>query len=493
MRILLDTNIFIPLEDSSVNLTDRLGELSRITSGKHELLIHPATLLDLRRDKNQERRDKIILRLKKYQKLEFPPKFKDTTEEITLFGEYQKENDHIDNLILLALKHNCSHWLITEVNGIHKKAKKIGKEERVLTIEQAVCILLKQESFSFIVYPNLEDIPCYSIDIENSFFDSLRESYDFNDWFNDKCARTGRKAWICREGNIIHALCIYNIEEDKSVTIDNKVLAGKSLKLCTFKVARYGFKTGELFLKQAFSYAIKNNIDYVYVTVEPNKHDRLEELFSDFGFYEYGIDLKGRDIVFVKDFPKNPPQTHESSLEYAIKYFPFIKNYNNSAYIVPIQPHYHQILFPEKSQQIDLLSNINSAGNTIKKAYLCHSNIKSIKPGDIVLFYQSENEMAITSYGIVDSFHIEESFDNIMQWVSKRTVYSEKDIQQLALKDVKIILFRLIDHFDNYINFEWLKNNQIVNGAIQSIISIPNDKVWKIFYEAKLSHRVLSN
>ena len=53
MRILLDTNIFIPLEDSSLELDEKVADLNRLASSKHQLLIHPATLLDLNRDKVQ--------------------------------------------------------------------------------------------------------------------------------------------------------------------------------------------------------------------------------------------------------------------------------------------------------------------------------------------------------------------------------------------------------------------------------------------------------
>jgi hypothetical protein len=492
MRILLDTNIFIPLEDSSINIDERLSQLNKVASGKHELLIHPATILDLKRDKNQERQNRIIPRLKKYSELEVPPKFQDSEEERRLFGTSQKDNDHIDNLILLALAKDCVHWLITEDNGIHKKEKLIGTNERVLTVDQAVDTLLKQESSYSVTYPNIEDILCYSLDIKNSFFDSLRESYDFDTWFK-KCKREKRKAWICHNGDNIHAICIYNEENNPIVTHCNKSLRGKVLKLCTFKVARYGYKIGELFLKQAFNYAVFNNISHVYVTVEPNKHDRLEDLFSDFGFYIYGIENNGRDLVFVKDFPQKPPKTDDSPLEYTIKFFPFTKISTNSAHLVPIKPHYHQILFPEINQQTDLLSDINSAGNTIKKAYLCHASSNLIKKGDILFFYKSENEKSITSYGIVDEFYRENGFDNIMKWVSKRTVYDKKDIEELAKKDVKIILFRLIGHFDKYICFDWLISQKIVNGSIQSITNISNDKARKIIHEAKLNNRLLSD
>jgi hypothetical protein len=383
------------------------------------------------------------------------------------------------------------HWLITEDNGIHKKAKLIGEQERVLRIDQAINVLLEQDSSYSTIYPNIEDIFCYSLNIENKFFNSLREAYDFNAWFNEKCAKVGRKAWICRDGINIDAICIYKDEDSPIVTIDNKGLVGKSLKLCTFKVVKYGYKIGELFLKQAFTYAISNNINHIYVTIEPNKHERLEELFSDFGFYQYGTDTGGRDTVFVKDFPRNFPQTNDTSLDYAIKFFPLVRLKGNSVFIIPIQPDYHNILFPELNVQKDLFSEINSAGNTIKKAYLCHASTNKIRQGDILFFYKSQDEMAITSYGIVEQFYIEDDPEKIFSLVAKRTVYSYEDIKKMAFR--KVILFRLIGHLDNYVTFKVLKEQKIVNGAIRSVIKIPDKKVKEIIYEAKLNNRVLSD
>lgn len=493
MRILLDTNIFIPLEDSSVNINDKLAELNKITLGKHQFLVHPATTLDLNRDKNQERRERITPRLKKYLELESPPLF-DEGEEEDLMGKPKKDNDHVDNLILLALKKNCVHWLITEDNGIHKKAKRIGEQERVFRVDEAINSLLNLDSTKLILYPNIEDVFCYSIDLENALFNSLRNAYaGFDKWFSD-CSKDGRKAWVCRENNKIQALCIYKNEIDPIVTIDKKSLEGKVLKLCTFKVIKYGYKIGELFLKQAFSYANINKIKHVYVTVEPDKHGRLEELFNDFGFYQYGIDKKGRDVVLVKDFPQKLIQTNDTPLEYAIKYFPFVKINGNSVYIVPIQPLYHEILFPESNRQQGLLTEINSAGNTIKKAYLCAASTKSIKEGDILFFYRTKDEMAITSYGIVEQFFIEDDAEKIFQWTSKRTVYPRKEIDKMVIKGaVKIILFRLVGHISKPISFERLLSQKIVNGNIQSITKISDDKVHEIINEAKLNNCMLSD
>ncbi|NOT83283.1 MAG: N-acetyltransferase [Methylococcaceae bacterium] len=494
MRILLDTNIFIPLEDSSIDIDHTLAELSRISSGKHQFLVHPATVDDINRDKDENRKLKILARLNKYPKLESPPAFKNEMEEEHLFGVQKKDNDRVDNLILLAIHNNCVHWLITQDQGIHKKSKIIGEQERVLTVAQAIAALSKFNLQESKLYPSIKDVPCHTLDIKNVFFDSLRESYNFDDWFNNKCAKTGRKTWICSEGKEIHAICIYNLEVNPIITLENKGLLGKALKLCTFKVEKRGYKIGELLLKQAFSYAVENKIDYIYLTIEPGKHGLLEELFLDFGFHLFGLDDKGRDNVFVKDFPNTFPRNDDKPLEYAIKYFPKIKICENSVYLIPIKPKYHEILFPELAKQNDMFVDENpSAGNTIKKAYLCNANSRSIKPGDVIFLYRSEDYQAITSYGIVDQFYIESDPEKIIQWVSKRTVYSYKEIEKMAGKDIKIILFRLVAHLMKPLDLHRLKQLDVVSGAIQSITKINKTKARYIINEAELNDSVLSD
>jgi hypothetical protein len=334
------------------------------------------------------------------------------------------------------------------------------------------------------------------LDLKNAFFDSLRESYDFDKWFIEKCSKAGRYAWICADNTDIHAICIYKIENNPILTIERKGLQGSILKICTFKVLKRGYKIGELLLKQAFNYAIENHIDHVYVTIEPDKYELLEELFNDFGFYVYGVDLKGRDNVFVKDFPKTFPINDNDPLEYAIKYFPLLKISSNSVYIVPIQPNFHNILFPELKNKIqcDLFDDYtSSAGNTIKKAYLCNTNTRSIRSGDILFFYRTLDDKAITSYGVVDQFYIESDPEKIFQWVSKRTVYSYDEIELMSGKDIKIILFRLVKHLENYIGFNELKQLQVVSGPIQSVTRITDYKIKNIIDDAKLNDCILFN
>ncbi len=494
MRILLDTNIFIPLEDSSIEIDEKLAELNRRVSGKHQLLIHPDTTLDINRDKDEERKKRILTRLSKYPELESPPEL-DSEIEDSLFGKPKKDNDTVDNSILYALRSNCVHWLITEDGGIHKKAKIIGEEERVLTVDQALRVLSEEDKEELKLYPNIQDVPCHTLNLSDTFFDSLREGYDgFDNWFNNQCSKTGRHAWVWLENDDIQAICIYKSEESPIVNSDNQGLPGKTLKLCTFKVSKLGYKIGELLLKQSFNHVIDNNYRHLYATIEPDTHKFLEELLRDYGFYPFGLDTRGRDHVYVKDFPEKPPKTNDNPLEYAIKYYPYIKLESNSVFLVPIQPQFHKVLFPELEKQPDLFtSDAMSAGNAIKQAYICKSPTKSIRSGDILFFYRTTDYKAITTYGVVDQFHIEQDPDKIFQWVSKRTVYSMEEIKDMADKDVKVILFRFIRHLNKHVSFERLKEIDIVKGPIQSITKLDKKIAGQLFNEARINDSTLFN
>lgn len=487
MRILIDTNILIPLEDIDVDFDAKLAELTRLASGKHEILVHSASVEDISRDKNPARREAMLKRLEKYNQLSHPPVLSDTVE-IELFGKPAKANHNVDNRILYSVYKDCAHWLVTRDVGIHRKAKALGVEERVLLLDHVIRALQKIESEAVNLYPRVEDVPCHTVNLNGSFFNSLRSGYaGFDLWFKEKCCQTGRRAWVYKDLDDVGAICVYKLEDDPLVTNDDKGLRGKALKLCTFKVEKRGYKIGELLLKQAFTYAKDNGVTNIYVTVDPSEHDLLHDLFIDFGFAKFGTDVKGRDDVYVKACPRTPPVNDDDPLDYAIKNYPMFKVSGNSAFLVPIQPNYHQILFPELKPQKELFGDQpNSAGNAIKQAYLCKSPNKSIKPGDILFFYRTQDDKCVTTYGVVDQFMIEECPEEIYKWVSKRTVYTYADIENMASKgkQVKVILFRLLGHLDQVVTFEKLKKENVVTGPIQSIISISKGSVKKMLIEA---------
>lgn len=491
MRILIDTNILIPLEDSDTALSESLAEIHR---SNHQLLIHPASREDIGRDTDIIRRDAMMSRISKYNEIQSPPSL-EKTNEVNLFGEVKRPNDSVDNRILYALYKNCCHWLLTEDEGIHKKARKIGLADSVFTLEQLLAVIRKLDKQYSEVVPNIKDVLCHEINVNEPIFESLKESYDgFEQWYSEQCCKTGRHAWTCTDHGGIAAICIYKEEDEPIVTNDSRALDGKAIKLCTFKVEKKGYKLGELLLKQSFNYAYKNSVKYIYVTIDPDDHDLLRELFADFGFVYFGVDRKGRDEVFVKELMARGSQDELTPLEFCIKYYPATIYKNNNVHLVPIKPIYHDQLFPELVRQNDFfIDNTNSVGNTIKKAYLCHANIRTIQPGDLIFFYRTSDLKAITSYGVVERVEVSNDIDEILKWVAKRTVYTTGEISEMTKKDVLIVLFRIVRHLDENLSYEKLLHSKIISGPIQSITNLNSEKAVKLIEEAKIDDCAISN
>lgn len=484
MRILLDTNIFISLEDSSSVLEANFSEFARLAiSNRHQLLIHPSSRDDLERDQNDNRKQINLSKILKYPVLENPPD--PSPEEIDDFGlSNRTENDRVDNKILFAIYKDAANILVTEDRGIHKKAKRLQIEDRVHYIQQAAQSLYRLHQKAHVYLPNIKEISLHEIDLSMDFFDSLREDYKgFDEWYK-RASREGRKAWTYRsEAGEFGAILIYKEEHNEIVTDDNMAIPGKSLKLCTFKVAENvrGRKIGELFLKAAFRYATANSIENIYITMRPEKHDFLEDLCVDFGFFKFG-GYQG-DNVFIKNHPVKPPQAEDSDvspLEYHKRYYPhFISDQRINKFIVPIKPVYHKILFPDNQDQLNLFTH-SQAGNAIKLAYLCHARIGGISSGDILLFYRSEDKRAITSVGVAEYVHDFGDPSRIVQLVSKRTVYTFDEIVEMSQKRTKVILFRLASHLPSQLKYNWLISNNVVNGPIQTIRRISHESFRKI-------------
>lgn len=479
LRFLLDTNILIPLQDSYLVLNENLQNFIRLAGiGGHQLVYHPASLEDIKRDSNAERRNRTLSRLNQYQKLHGIPACPWNTGHESL-------NDICDNQILYALECNAAHALITEDKGIHAKARLRGLSSRVYNIQTAEDWLRRLHEPKEVKLPNIEDTPLYALspELTGTFFDSLREDYQpFDSWFSKK-AQEGRYAWVCRdESGQLGAVCIYAVQENEKITDEGHILAGKSLKLCTFKVGEgvRGRKIGELFLKAAFRYASENLCSFIFVHGNAEKQPYLVALLEEFGFCDIGnYDV---DRVWVKKHPIAPPTDFLPAKEYMRRYFPHFRQDKGVAkYLVPIQPDYHDILFPDfvsqKSRQLQLFSSTQShVGNAIKLAYLCHAQINHIEPGDILLFYRSRDEKCLTTIAVVDDFKILDDPTAIAAMVSRRTVYSFNQISKMSEKKVKVILFRLIKHLGISIPLEELKSRGILSGAPQSIVNLSESK-----------------
>jgi GNAT superfamily N-acetyltransferase len=472
LRILLDTNILIPLQDSYIVLEDNLKNLIRLANaGGHQLLYHPASIEDVNRDNDVARRARTLARLPQYTLLE-------NVSRSPLNTPLTSPNDACDNDILYALKCDATHVLVSEDKKLHVEAKRLGLADRTYTIQTAEQWLRRLVEPAEVRLPNVDDVPMHSLtqELERDFFDSLRKGYEgFDDWFRQK-ARTGRKAWVTRgEDGYVEAICIYAIQENEPISDAKDVLQGKALKLCTFKVGERvrGRKIGELFLKAAFQYATENRCEHVFLTASAEQ-TYLQLLLDDFGFEERGE--YGADQVFVKWHPVIAPALDLPPLDFVRKLFPhFRRDASIQKFVVPIQPQYHKTLFPELELQSDLFGAGPTPGNAIKQAYLCKSVTNKPKVGDVVLFYRTQDEKAITSVGVIERFELHDNSNTVMQIVSRRTVYSQAEILEITREPTKVMLFRLVGHFDRPVTFSFLKEVKAVTGPIQSITQISND------------------
>src|SRR3990172_1306499 len=165
MRILIDTNVLIELEDNKV-IGAEYSELIKLISPKHRILIHPASMADIEHDKNEKRKAITKSKLGKYQILESPPV--PDSSFLSIVGEEVKVTDHIDNHILYSLYRNCVELLVTEDQAIHRKAIKLGLQDRVFTVSQAREQFLKLYSRYTPFHPRVEKLPVYNLDINDS-------------------------------------------------------------------------------------------------------------------------------------------------------------------------------------------------------------------------------------------------------------------------------------------------------------------------------------
>ncbi len=478
MKILLDTNIFIPLEPTSYDdieySTDQVMELQRIANDdNHEIFLHPASLDDIKRDKNSKRMQLRVLEFSKYSKLE-------TSEPPNHFlksikAENKSPNDQVDNALLYSTYNNAVHLFVTEDRGIHSKAKSLGIEERVYLVSDALLLLKSLKTKELLPPPAVEKVKCYNVDVKDEIFDSLRKDYGgFNKWFEDKCQKAHRDCFIIKGNQNINGICVFKDENNLHK------MHGKILKLCTFKIATHakGFKYGELLLRAVFNLAYSKNYDWIYVTAFP-KNLRIKLFLENFGFRVIGCSENSKELIIGKRLKPKEIDFNLSPLDFHILAGPKYIHKDSTSYIIPIQPKYASILFPELEQQGCFFEGCHSFGNSILKAYLSHSKINTIYPGNTIYFYRSKDIKAIQAIGVVEKTFRSIDPDEIYSFVGKRTVYTRQTIERMCNKEVYAILFRQANSFEMPITVKLLKDNNVFIRPPQSIMSIkPEGAKW---------------
>lgn len=430
MRILLDTNIIIHRETSKIYNQD-IGRLFQwFDKTQASKIIHPLSIEEISTHRDAEVVATMNIKMQNYFPLQTES---DEVDAITTIRNDDKtRNDFIDTSLLKELYNGRVDIIVTEDRGIHRKALKLGIQEKVFTIDSYIEKVTSEN-------PELKDYNVLSvkkeffgnIKIKDAFFDSFKEDYrEFESWFNKKADSI---CYLCYADGEIGAF-LYLKVENKNEDYGDIIPAlpkKKRLKIGTFKVTSNGYKLGERFLKIIFDNALRYKVEEIYVTIFEKREEqiRLIKLLEDWGFSQWGEKTtdNGTEKVLVRNFKP------EFNLENPKLTYPFISR-NTVAHIIPIRPEYHTDLLPDS-----VLNNESPTSfienepyrNAIQKVYISRSYKRTLVTGDIILFYRTGgyHQSVITTIGLVDSvYHNIQTEKDFIQLCRKRSVFDDSEL-----------------------------------------------------------------
>jgi len=392
-RYLIDTNVFIGLEDHAEVAPVFSSLLQLAASHGVEISVHEAAVDDIKRDNDVVRREVSLSKIRKFptiDKVIGRTKF----DLEAKFGPIRRPNDLVDSTLLDALEIGVADFLVTQDQGLHARAMRFSSTlaDRVLYVADAVSLLRTTYEPIKVVLPSIREVQAHMIPQDDPIFATLRSDYSgFDQWWRNKCVKTKRPCWIAMDGEQTAGLLV---RKDETRADTTATLPGtKIMKICTFKVRpeSRGIKLGELLLKQALWHAQTNRHDVVYLTTFP-RQEILIDLLGYYGF-EHTHDIADDEMVYEKALSRShlAPVAGVSLFELArVNYPRFATGSEIASYVIPIKQEYHEILFPEliDQRQMTLFDDTSSRrpGNTIRKVYLCRAQAKIAQPGALLFF-----------------------------------------------------------------------------------------------------------
>lgn len=253
------------------------------------------------------------------------------------------------------------------------------------------------------------------INLCDPFFDSLKHDYqEFEEWFMKK---SENQACIFKSNDgLLDGFLYLKIEDDVIIDVQPPLPKAHRLKIGTFKINPHGTRLGERFLKRAFDIATTSHVKSLYVTVF-EKHTALVQLFSKYGFQKVAIKItkNGEEAVFERRL--------DSAIGDVVLDYPRIPLQKNRHFLLSIYPQWHSRLLPDS-----LLANENSSilqdvshTNSIHKIYLTSMRgINSLKRGDTLVIYRTQDGGAAYYTSVVTSVCVVEELTHISKFVSEK-------------------------------------------------------------------------
>lgn len=475
MKILLDTNILIPLEPRAgeapeATSTSAAALVRLILTAGHSVWTHEASLADIDRDRDAARANARLRAIEKYPQL---PLLRPVPAEA-------RDNDWVDGELLAAIAADAADLLVTEDRRILANSVRAGRSDRVLTVADAIDLLTRLAEQRPPPPPAVMAIPAFRLDTNDPIFDSFRNDYPGFDAWLAKCKRDHRQSWVVRHAteNRLAAVAIVKRETDAP-----HGQSGAVLKICSFKVSHEAPRQryGELLLKALLQFAHANRYDLAYVEVF-EKQAALIAFLSEFGFEPlFGAGTARGELVLRKEL-RAPIPSHFEPLAHHRHYGPpAVLPTQDRLIVIPIRPHFHATLFPEAEEQRPLHGHVHSSGCALRKAYLCHSNLQRLRVGDTLAFYRSTVRPGLTVLGVLEDWLRADDAETIVRFVGNRTVYSFAQIRAMCAKPVLAIRFRFDRVLDSIVKRDELLRRGLVKSPPQTMTHLsPEAAQWII-------------
>ena len=322
------------------------------------------------------------------------------------------------------------------------------------------------------------------IDLNDSFFDSLRASYpEFNEWYNKKAA-AGATAYCYYVDNELKDFLYLKIEEDELSDLTPALPAKKRLKVGTFKVDNEDRHTtrGERFMKKIMDKAIAEDVDEIYVTMFPTEElQGLIRMFEKFGFshiadkpHEGG----NAEYVLIKDMTTH---VDDFKLDY-----PFVKKASSNKYVLSIVPEFHTHLFPDSilknEKKYDLIQDVSET-NSIYKIYLCWmQGTRNLKAGDKLIIYRTSDEEGKAYYRSVctsvctvcevKTYRDFENEEEFIKYTNRYSVFKEHELRRWYKNKNYFIVIKMV------YNIAFTK--KVINMVMKEQVGL-NPKYWGFF------------
>lgn len=470
MKALLDTNIIIHREANKIVSQD-IGILYRwLDRGQYTKCIHSATIAEVKKNPNKETVDLFLVKLESYEVIEIPSPLQDEVKTVSEQFD-TTDNDKVDTVLLNEVFVGRVDILITEDKKIHKKAQELGIQDKIFTIDSFLEKIFAEhpELVNYKVL-NVQKLKFGKIDLNDTFFNSLKEDYaGFDKWFIKKYDEEAYITINSNNGMLLSFLYLKVEDENENYSNINPQFSSKRrLKIGTFKVISNGFRLGERFMKIIFDNALKNHVQEIYVTVYDKRPEqrRLIDLLEQWGFVLWGTKGEG-ELVYVRDFS---PQFNIENLKSC---FPYISKGRN-VYVVPIYPEYHTELLPDSilnTESPEEFIEDFPHRNCINKVYVSRAMEPYPNIGDILVFYRTGGyyKSVVTTIGEV--LEVKSDFLNENDFIlfcRKKSVYPEqalRDMWRYSTRKPFVVNFLYTYSFPHRINMKELIDLKVLLGV----------------------------